>query len=72
MTVGKAAAQVGHASMLVGATRGLTDVPRFEVRTASVGQWTELCAAAERDDMVAVRDAGLTEVDPGTITCVAG
>jgi peptidyl-tRNA hydrolase len=30
--------------------------------------WEELLA---RDDVVCVRDAGFTEVDPGTITCAA-
>ena len=35
MTVGKAAAQVGHASMLDAAARGLCDVPAYAVRTAA-------------------------------------
>lgn len=70
MTVGKAAAQVGHASMLAAAVRGLAEVPRFAVRTSSVRRWTELCAAVERGAAVAVRDAGFTEVVPGTITCI--
>jgi len=70
MTVGKAAAQVGHASMLWGAVRGAAEVPRFAVRTADPGTWAELCASAERGESVLVRDAGLTEIDPGTITCI--
>lgn len=68
MTVGKAAAQVGHASMLHAAVRGT--VARFGVRTASPARWARLRAAVDLGAAVAVRDAGLTEVDPGTITCV--
>ncbi|MGH3615356.1 MAG: peptidyl-tRNA hydrolase [Pseudonocardia sp.] len=71
MTVGKAAAQVGHASMLIAAERGLVTVPRFAVRRASPARWPELCVAVDRGDAVAVRDAGFTEVEPGTITCIA-
>ncbi|NMH99631.1 peptidyl-tRNA hydrolase [Pseudonocardia acidicola] len=71
MTVGKAAAQVGHASMLWAAVRGVSEVPHFAVRTADVPGWTALCDAVERGEAVAVRDAGFTEVEPGTITCVA-
>jgi hypothetical protein len=70
MTVGKAAAQVGHASMLDAAARGLTAVPPYVVRTADRARWTRLCDAAERGDAVAVRDAGFTEVAPGTITAI--
>lgn len=66
MSVGKAAAQVGHASMLWAAARGLTEVPAFAVREAGPSRWAELCAG----DVVAVRDAGFTEVAPGTITCI--
>lgn len=70
MTVGKAAAQVGHASMLFAAVRGLTEVPAFAVRAAGPDAWAELCHAVERGEAVAVRDAGFTEVAPGTITCI--
>ena len=70
MTVGKAAAQVGHASMLFAAARGLTEVPAFAVRDAAPARWAELCAAADRGEAVAVRDGGFTEVAPGTITCI--
>jgi hypothetical protein len=72
MSVGKAAAQVGHASMLLAAVRGLVEVPRFAVREVPAGRWAQLCAAVDRGDAVAVRDAGFTEVAPGTITCIAG
>ena len=67
MTVGKAAAQVGHASMILGAVRGWTEAPRFAVRRDEA-LWHAL---AERSDAIAVRDAGFTEVDPGTETCRA-
>lgn len=71
MTVGKAAAQVGHASMLYAAARGLDTVPSFAVRQAGGVRWAELCARVEAGAAVAVRDAGFTEVAPGTITCIA-
>jgi hypothetical protein len=70
MTVGKAAAQVGHASMLFAAARGLTAVPMFSVRSAEPERWRQLYAAVEGGTAVAVRDAGFTEVAPGTITCI--
>nr|WP_312860123.1 peptidyl-tRNA hydrolase [Pseudonocardia bannensis] len=71
MTVGKAAAQVGHASMLWAAVRALTEAPHFAVRTADPARWTALCDAVQAGEAVAVRDAGFTEVAPGTITCIA-
>jgi len=71
LTVGKAAAQVGHASMLYAAAHGLTAVPAFAVRDADGDRWARLCAAVEDGGAVAVRDAGFTEVAPGTITCIA-
>ncbi len=70
MSVGKAAAQVGHASMLDAAVRGLRAVPRYAVRTAEPELWARLCREAERGTAVAVRDAGFTEVAPGTITTI--
>jgi peptidyl-tRNA hydrolase len=71
LTVGKAAAQVGHASMLYAAANDLTEVPPFAVRNADAERWERLCAAVGRGEAVAVRDAGFTEVAPGTITCIA-
>ncbi len=68
MTVGKAAAQVGHASMLYAAARGLHEVPAFAVREADGVRWSRLCASP---GVVTVRDAGFTEVPAGTITCIA-
>jgi peptidyl-tRNA hydrolase len=85
MSTGKAAAQVGHASMLLAALlaadgraatldRWAADGYRCAVRTASVQQWADL-AVGKRPDrawhergIVAVRDAGFTEVAPGTVT----
>ena len=71
MTVGKAAAQVGHASMILAAVRGIVELPVFAVRTATRAGWVDLCAQVDRGDAVAVRDAGFTEVAPGTCTAVA-
>lgn len=71
LSVGKAAAQVGHASMLYAAAHRLTAVPDFAVRAADKELWARLCAGVERGAGVAVRDAGFTEVAPGTITCIA-
>ena len=70
MSVGKAAAQVGHASMLDAAARGLRAVPPYAVRSAPPDRWAELCRAVERGGAVAVRDAGFTEVAPVTITAI--
>jgi peptidyl-tRNA hydrolase len=70
MSVGKAAAQVGHASMLYAAARRLTGVPSFAVRDAEGERWDALCALAAGGAAVAVRDAGFTEVAPGSMTCI--
>ena len=71
LSVGKAAAQVGHASMLFAAECELTEVPAFAVRSADRDRWSRLCETVRAGAAVAVRDAGFTEVAPGTITCIA-
>ncbi|MTE13126.1 peptidyl-tRNA hydrolase [Nocardia sp. CT2-14] len=78
MTVGKAAAQVGHASMLLAgalpvgrayawAAQGF----RCTVAEADTAHWAELQRRVVEGGAVAVRDAGFTEVAPGSTTVIA-
>jgi len=87
MTLGKAMAQSGHAGMIAVAllaeanptalgawvTAGLPAV----ARRATAVEWIELTARSAdpagfaETGVLAVRDAGFTEVDPGTVTVVA-
>ncbi len=74
MTVGKAAAQVGHATMLLAAslTPAQLDMWRAAGWACAVREAGRRRFAAERSrpGAVVVRDAGYTEVAPGSVTVV--
>ncbi|PVZ08460.1 peptidyl-tRNA hydrolase [Actinomycetospora cinnamomea] len=84
-TLGKAAAQVGHASMILAtvlAAEGADPAVVLEagVRPAVSEDWARWCRALaddpsgrtawEEHGVAPVRDAGFTEVAPGTVTCM--
>ena len=75
MSAGKAAAQVGHASMLLAAAWDAEWVQRWtqagfplNVREVGAEEFRELCG---RPGAMLVRDTGFTEVAPGSTTVVA-
>ncbi|BAU96855.1 hypothetical protein N24_2593 [Corynebacterium suranareeae] len=75
MTLGKAAAQVGHASMLLAAHRPFEWVQQWEsdnfalhVREVSKEEFMRLI---DTPGAVPVHDGGFTEVAPNTVTVVA-
>lgn len=77
MTVGKAAAQVGHASMLLAGALSVEQVFRWagqeyrcSVREAG-SRWSALSRLVGEGTAIAVRDAGFTEVAPGSMTVIA-
>ncbi|TSE01252.1 peptidyl-tRNA hydrolase [Skermania sp. ID1734] len=78
MTLGKAAAQVGHATMLLAGQLDLSAVLDWSrrgyavaVREADSRTWALACDEVARGRAVAVRDAGFTEVAPGSMTVIA-
>lgn len=78
MTVGKLAAQVGHGSMLAVKLMDQEQAAQWfsagcpvQVRTASESEWQRLLAADAAGTAVAVRDAGFTEIAPGSVTVIA-
>lgn len=78
MTVGKLAAQVGHASMLAvnlmdqdQAAQWFSAGCPVQVQTPSEMQWQRLLAADAGGTAIAVRDAGFTEIAPGSVTVIA-
>ncbi|MGJ0120574.1 aminoacyl-tRNA hydrolase [Williamsia sp. MIQD14] len=77
MTVGKLAAQVGHGAMLAAALYPLAECETWwragcplTVAVAPPDDWSRAVDADGRDT-IAVRDAGFTEVEPGSVTVVA-
>ena len=75
MTTGKAAAQVGHASMLLAARQDLAWVRAWaaegfelDVREVPHAQFAE---HLDTPGVVTVRDAGYTEVAPDALTVLA-
>lgn len=78
MTVGKAAAQVGHASMLLAGAMSVDECREWasagypcSVRPADPRQWARALDEVRVGRGVAVRDAGFTEVAPGSTTVIA-
>ena len=79
---GKLAAQVGHASVeaaLAAKSRRprafeewfASGQPKVVVKVASLKELTELISTASHRDVPVhvIKDAGRTQIDPGTVTC---
>ncbi|WP_280497678.1 aminoacyl-tRNA hydrolase [Nocardia asiatica] len=78
MTLGKSAAQAGHASMLLAGALPVENARRWAelgfrcaVREAGAQRWAALARQVAEGGAVAVRDAGYTEVAPGSMTVIA-
>lgn len=85
MSAGKAMAQAGHAAMLLATYLPEDDLQRWlqaglpvAIRVADPARWARITAGPsdpeqrwERCGTVLVRDAGFTEVEPGTVTAAA-
>ncbi|MCT1442141.1 aminoacyl-tRNA hydrolase [Corynebacterium glucuronolyticum] len=75
MSLGKATAQVGHATMLFAASRPYSEVEAWATAgfplTVREVSHEEFIAEASRADALVVHDAGFTEVAPGSATVVA-
>lgn len=78
MTVGKMAAQVGHGAMLGVALMSRDQAQTWfdadcptEVCVADDATWAGLLAASGDSETIAVRDAGFTEIEPGSVTVIA-
>ncbi len=78
MTTGKAAAQVGHAAMVLAGAMTFEQARNWarrgfacSVRDAPPDTWRELQGAVRSGKAVGVRDAGFTEVAPGSLTVIA-
>lgn len=75
MSAGKLAAQAGHGAMLAVRLFDIVEAQEWfaaecplGVAVASPARWNEL---AGRRDVAAVRDAGYTEIAPGSVTVIA-
>jgi peptidyl-tRNA hydrolase len=78
MSLGKTAAQVGHASMLLAGAMRVEQVAYWAqhgygcaVQDADKHLWPLLLEQAQAGNAVVVRDAGFTEIAPGSITVIA-
>ncbi|EGD56920.1 peptidyl-tRNA hydrolase [Gordonia neofelifaecis] len=78
MTVGKTAAQVGHASMLGVRLMSETEAADWydrgcplDVRMPGPQRWAGLVEQAATGSAVPVQDAGFTEIEPGSMTVIA-